>query len=165
LKSGLLNGVSLISIWIFEFLVSLASRKHGSPADSLSERGFVHRNLGWFYQALWLGPIVGASLYLNVCESVLPRGHCFDIRDICLQSAWCNVVARRAFTLQHGNRAVVQQQPVGYAGMLNSVATSAYRAVMIFSCALLSAVLSSIPLSRLMLGPILAFAFFCWVDS
>jgi len=82
-----------------------------------------------------------------------------------MQSAWCNVVARRAFILQHGNRAVAQQQPVGYAGMLNSLATSAYRAVMIVSCALLSVVLGSIPLTRLMLGPVLAFAFFCWVDS
>lgn len=111
----------------------------------MSESGFVHRNLAWFYQVLWLAPIIGASLYLN--------------------SAWCNVVARRAFTLQHGNRAVVQQQPAGYAGMLNALATSAYRIVMILSCALLSAVLSSMPLTRYMLGPVLAFAFFCWVDS
>jgi etoposide-induced 2.4 mRNA len=66
LKSGLLNGVSLISIWVFEFLVGLASQRHGSQRDSASERGFIHRNLGWFYQALWLAPIVGVSLYLNV---------------------------------------------------------------------------------------------------
>ena len=66
LKSGLLNGVSLTSIWVFEFLVGLASRRHGSQSDLPSERGFIHRNLGWFYQALWLTPIVGASLYLNV---------------------------------------------------------------------------------------------------
>lgn len=145
LKSGLLNGVSLVSIWVFEFLVGLASRRHGSQVDPASERGFVHRNLGWFYQALWLAPIVGTSLYLN--------------------SAWCSVVARRAFILQHGNRAVAQQQSVGYTGMLNSLATSAYRGVMILSCALLSLVLSSIPLTRFVLGPILAFAFFCWVDS
>jgi len=36
---------------------------------------------------------------------------------------------------------------------------------MIVSCALLSMVLGSIPLTRFMLGPVLAFAFFCWVDS
>jgi len=34
----------------------------------MSEKGFIHRNLGLFYQALWLSPIVGASLYFNVSE-------------------------------------------------------------------------------------------------
>ena len=36
---------------------------------------------------------------------------------------------------------------------------------MILSCVLLSVVLGSIPLTRFMLGPALAFAFFCWVDA
>jgi len=36
---------------------------------------------------------------------------------------------------------------------------------MILSCALLSVVLGWIPLTRFMLGPVLAFAFFCWVDA
>jgi len=36
---------------------------------------------------------------------------------------------------------------------------------MILSCALLSVVLGSIPLTRFTLGPVLSFAFFCWVDS
>ena len=66
MKSGLLNGVSLISIWAFELLMGLASRRHGSQSNPASERGFIHRNLGWFYQALWLAPVVGVSLYLNV---------------------------------------------------------------------------------------------------
>ena len=78
MKSGLLNGVSLISIWVFEFLVGLASRRHGSQNDSISDRGFVHRNLGWFYQALWLAPIAGVSLYLNVSQDFLFRDHRLD---------------------------------------------------------------------------------------
>lgn len=36
---------------------------------------------------------------------------------------------------------------------------------MILSCTLLSVVLGSMPLTRFMLGPVLAFAFFCWVDA
>jgi hypothetical protein len=70
LKSGMLNGVSLISIWVFEFLLGLASRRHGSQSETVSEKGFIHRNIGWFYQALWLSPIVGASLYLNVSQDL-----------------------------------------------------------------------------------------------
>lgn len=81
LKSGLLNGVSLISIWVFEFLVGLASRRHGNQSVSASERGFIHRNLGWFYQALWLVPTVGASLYLNVSWDFLSHGHHIDTYD------------------------------------------------------------------------------------
>lgn len=26
----------------------------------------MHKNIGWFYQVLWLVPTVGVSLYLNV---------------------------------------------------------------------------------------------------
>jgi len=78
LKSGLLNVLSLISIWVFEFLLNLASRRHGGQSDSASERGFMHRNLGWFYQTLWLAPIVGASLYLNVSEDSLYHNHRVD---------------------------------------------------------------------------------------
>ena len=82
LKSGLLNGVSLVSIWVFEFLVGLASRRHGSQSGSGSERGFIHRNLGWFYQALWLAPIVGASLYLNVSRGFLFHNRGVDFHHV-----------------------------------------------------------------------------------
>jgi etoposide-induced 2.4 mRNA len=79
------------------------------------------------------------------------------------QSTWCSVIARRTFMLQHGNRAVVQPQHGGYTGMLNSLATSAYRVVMIFTCVVVSVGLGMIPIPRI--GPFLAFLFFCWVDA
>ena len=56
-KSLLLNSLSLASIYGFDLL--LAPLLHGQTR-------WVHRNVGWFYQALWLLPVVGVSFYLNV---------------------------------------------------------------------------------------------------
>ena len=58
-KSLLLNSLSLASIYGFDLL--LAPLLHGQTR-------WVHRNVGWFYQALWLLPVVGVSFYLNVSE-------------------------------------------------------------------------------------------------
>ncbi|EGO20993.1 hypothetical protein SERLADRAFT_452135 [Serpula lacrymans var. lacrymans S7.9] len=131
LKSLLLNTVSLTSIYMFDLLLHPLLRDHPS---------WLHRNVGWFYQILWLLPVVGASLYLN--------------------GSWCNLIAKRTLVLQHGTRAA-QQQPVSYNGLLNTLATSAYRAVMVFTSVVVSFAIGSVPY----LGQFASFAFMCWVDA
>jgi etoposide-induced 2.4 mRNA len=56
-KSLLLNSISLASIYAFDFMLLPLVQER---------RTFVPRNLGWFYQTLWLLPVVGISFYLNV---------------------------------------------------------------------------------------------------
>ncbi|KAG1756470.1 etoposide-induced protein 2.4-domain-containing protein [Suillus paluster] len=131
LKSLLLNSLSLTSIYAFDLL--LQPLVHNHP-------GWLHRNVGWFYRVLWLFPVVGVSYYLN--------------------SSWCNLIAKRSFVLQHGNRSA-HQQPVTYNGMLTMLATSAYRAVMILTSVIVSLALGSIPIA----GPWMSFAFMCWVNA
>ncbi|EJD06071.1 uncharacterized protein FOMMEDRAFT_119581 [Fomitiporia mediterranea MF3/22] len=75
LKSFMLNGLSLLSIYIFDLLLQPLVR---------DQQKWLHRNMGWFYRVLWLFPVVGASLYLN--------------------SSWCSIVANRVYTLRHGSR-------------------------------------------------------------
>lgn len=79
---------------------------------------------------------------------------------LAVQSSWCNLIAKRSFLLQHGNRAA-HQQPVTYNGMLTMLATSAYRAVMILTSVIVSFALGSIPFA----GSWISFAFMCWVNS
>lgn len=76
-----------------------------------------------------------------------------------VQSSWCNTIAKRTFLLQHGNR--VPQQPVTYTGMLTMLATSAYRAVMVLTSMIVSFALGAIPYG----GPLISFAFMCWIDA
>ena len=45
--------------------------------------------------------------------------------------------------------------------MLNALATSAYRAVMVFTSVVVSFALAYIPY----VGPVVGFAFLCWVDA
>ncbi|KAH7912123.1 etoposide-induced protein 2.4-domain-containing protein [Hygrophoropsis aurantiaca] len=130
-KSILLNSLSLTSIYTFDLLLQPLVRDHPS---------WLHRNVGWFYQVLWLLPVVGVSFYLN--------------------STWCNLIAKRTFILQHGSRAA-QQQPATYTGMLTMLATSAYRAVMVLTSIIVSFALGSIPYA----GPAIGFVFLCWVDA
>ncbi|TBU29045.1 etoposide-induced protein 2.4-domain-containing protein [Dichomitus squalens] len=130
-KSLMLNTVSLVSIYFFDWLLLPLAQ---------SQQKWFHRNLGWFYQVLWLLPVVGISFYLN--------------------SSWCTLIAKRTFTLQHGTRAAAQP-PSTYSGMLNALATSAYRAVMVFTSVVLSFALSYVPY----VGPPAGFAFLCWVDA
>ncbi|KAI0340210.1 EI24-domain-containing protein [Trametopsis cervina] len=99
---------------------------------------WLRRNVGWVYQVLWLFPIMGASLYLN--------------------SSWCSQLANRTFTLQHGARA---EPPATYSGILNSIATSAYRVIMICTAVVISFALQYVPL----VGPSVGFVFMCWIDS
>ncbi|KIJ68946.1 hypothetical protein HYDPIDRAFT_122851 [Hydnomerulius pinastri MD-312] len=132
LKSLLLNLLSLTSIYTFDLLLQPLVHDHPS---------WLHRNVGWFYRVLWLLPVVGVSFYLN--------------------SSWCNLIAKRTFVLQHGNRAAQQQPPVTYTGMLTMLATSAYRAVMVLTSVIVSFALGSIPYG----GPVISFAFMCWIDA
>ncbi|KAF9009420.1 etoposide-induced protein 2.4-domain-containing protein [Cyathus striatus] len=130
-KSLLLNSLSLTSIYAFDLFLH--------PLVRDQEKWF-HRNIGWFYQVLWLMPVVGISYYLN--------------------SAWCKAIAKRAFSLKHGPRAAAQP-PATYTGMLTALATSAYRAVMIVTSVVVSYVLSSIP----KVGPVAGFIFVCWINA
>lgn len=131
LKSILLNSLSLASIYAFDLLLQPLVHDHPS---------WLRRNVGWCYQVLWLLPIVGTSFYLN--------------------SSWCNAIAKRSFMLQYGNRAV-QPRHVTYTGMLNTLATSAYRTVMVLTSVIVSLGLGMIPHA----GPFLTFAFMCWIDA
>ncbi|KAJ3568878.1 hypothetical protein NP233_g5427 [Leucocoprinus birnbaumii] len=130
-KSLLLNSLSVTSIYTYDILLH--------PLVKDQER-WLHRNLGRFYQVLWLLPIVGISFYLNM--------------------SWCNVIAKRTYVLHYGSRAVAQP-PRTYSNLLNQVATSAYRVVMVFTSVVVSYALKKIPY----IGSGLEFAFICWVDS
>lgn len=60
-KSLLLNLLSLTSIYTFDLLLLPLVR---------DQQKWLHRNVGWFYQGLWLFPVIGLSFYLNV--SIVP---------------------------------------------------------------------------------------------
>jgi etoposide-induced 2.4 mRNA len=62
-KSLVLNSLSLLSIYVFDLLLYPLVRNHPK---------WFHRNVGWFYQILWLLPVVGTSLYLNVRLTLHP---------------------------------------------------------------------------------------------
>lgn len=53
----MLNTVSLVSIYFFDWLLLPLAQ---------GQQKWLHRNVGWFYQVLWLLPVVGVSFYLNV---------------------------------------------------------------------------------------------------
>ncbi|KAF7338425.1 hypothetical protein MVEN_02068300 [Mycena venus] len=98
-------------------------------------------NVGWFYQLLWVLPVFSVSFYLN--------------------SSWCSVIAKRAYSIQHANRAVVQQ-PVTYTGVLTAIATSAYRIIMVVTSVGVDFALRAIPGG---VGPVASFIFLCWIDA
>ncbi|KAF9495986.1 hypothetical protein BDN71DRAFT_1446674 [Pleurotus eryngii] len=130
-KSLLLNSLSLISTYVFDILL-------GPLVEN--QQKWLHRNVGWFYQILWLLPVVGVSFYLN--------------------SSWCSIVAKRTYILRRGPRSAVQQT-MTYSGMLRALATSAYRGVMVFTSVAISFALGYTPY----IGPIAGFIFLCWVDA
>ncbi|KAF5358030.1 hypothetical protein D9756_001931 [Leucocoprinus leucothites] len=130
-KSLLLNSLSVTSIYTYDILL------HPLVKD---QEKWLHRNLGRFYQVLWLLPVIGISFYLNM--------------------SWCSVIAKRTYILHYGSRAVAQP-PRTYSNFLNQLATSAYRAVMIFTSVIVSWGLKKIPF----VGSGLEFTFLCWVDS
>lgn len=59
LKSLLLNSLALMSIYFFDLLLAPLAQGDGQTK-------WLHRNVGWFYQILWLLPVLGVSFYLNV---------------------------------------------------------------------------------------------------
>ncbi|PSS22650.1 hypothetical protein PHLCEN_2v3016 [Hermanssonia centrifuga] len=71
-KSLLMNSVSLTSIYFFDLLLLPLTRE---------KEYWLHRNVGWFYQVMWLLPVVGVSLYLNVSDCatfmLTPRRYTF----------------------------------------------------------------------------------------
>lgn len=67
LKCFLLNGISLLSIYVFELLLHPLSRGEESREGArLQSKNGLHRSIGWVYHILWLLPVIGVSLYLNV---------------------------------------------------------------------------------------------------
>ncbi|KAI0050047.1 hypothetical protein FA95DRAFT_705703 [Auriscalpium vulgare] len=139
LKSVLLNGISLLSIFVFNFLLH--------PLANDEPKKGLHTSFGWLYQILWLAPLVGVSLYLN--------------------ASWCTIIAKRTYTLAHGRASSsyvghgTSTSPNAYIAFLNSLATSAYRAVMIGTSVVLSFALGYVPV----VGRPAEFAFLCWVDA
>lgn len=67
-KSLLVNVVSLASVYFFDLMLLPLTREH---------EYWLRRNVGWFYQTLWLFPVVGISLYLNVSNP-----HSFSLDNI-----------------------------------------------------------------------------------
>lgn len=69
LKSFLLNGISLLSIYVFDLLLhplSLSRGEEDVEGARLQSQNGLHRSIGWLYRILWLLPVVGVALYLNV---------------------------------------------------------------------------------------------------
>jgi etoposide-induced 2.4 mRNA len=82
------------------------------------------------------------------------------------QASWCSLIAKRTFTLRHGLAypyvgMTSTTSPNAYIAFLNSLATSAYRAVMIATCVFISFALGYVPV----VGGMIETVFFCWVDA
>ncbi|KAI9446809.1 hypothetical protein H4582DRAFT_1908551 [Lactarius indigo] len=94
---------------------------------------WLHRSVGWFYRR---------------------------------PASWCSLVAKRTFTLRHGLAfpyagMTSTTSPNAYIAFLNSLATSAYRAVMVGTCVFLSFALGYVPV----VGGVAKAIFFCWVNA
>lgn len=96
LKSFILNGLSLVSIYTFDYLLL-----------PLATHGRVHRNIAWLYRVLWLIPLAATSLYLNVRMGINHRFSGAYYNTMSQQGSWAGVVAKRSYTLQHGTRSTV----------------------------------------------------------
>ncbi|KAK2460605.1 hypothetical protein APHAL10511_007075 [Amanita phalloides] len=129
IKSFVVNLLSLAFIYTFDVFLSPLVRHRPN---------WFHRNIGWFYQVLWLFPVISVSLYFN--------------------SLWCTAIARRTYMLKHGQH---RQYTPSYSGLLNALAGSTYRIVMIVICLGSSFILGSIPY----IGSFASFVFLCWVDA
>ncbi|KAF7304616.1 hypothetical protein MKEN_01175500 [Mycena kentingensis (nom. inval.)] len=92
------------------------------------------------YRLVWILPVLAVSFYLN--------------------SSWSSQVAWRTYALQNSNRPAMTPSTT-YSGVLTAIATSAYRAIMLFNSVVLSLTLQFIP----KVGPVAAFVFLCWVDA
>lgn len=138
LKSLLLNSLSLASIYTFDFVLLLIF-PHGR-----NEQQWLHRNIGWFYNILWVLPVVTISLYLN--------------------RTWSSTIASRTFALQHGSRNHHHTpEQASYGGMLTAIATSAYRAIMVCTSVAVPFLLRMLPIPYA--GEVAGVLLFCWVDA
>jgi etoposide-induced 2.4 mRNA len=152
-KSLILNSVSLVSIYVFDLLLRPILREH--------QQHWFHRNIGWFYQVMWLLPVVGASLYLNVRFAINSVNSLLIFWCNC-QGIWCTTIAKRTYLLQYGGRPVTSSsEPPTYTGLLRSIATSAYRFVMICTSVVVGFTFGRMPL----IGSTLEFFFMCLVDA
>ncbi|PVG02637.1 hypothetical protein CPB86DRAFT_772445 [Serendipita vermifera] len=131
IKSFVLNALALASVYIFDLILMPVLHRKASPSSIVSTSSV--------YQILWVLPVVGGSLYLN--------------------GIWCATIAEKVYTLQHGRRHAAV--PTSYTGLITSIASSAYRVILITTSVLLSFALSYIP----WIGKICSFLFVCWVDS
>ncbi|CUA68216.1 Etoposide-induced protein 2,4 homolog [Bos taurus] [Rhizoctonia solani] len=130
-KSLLLNSLSLASIYTLDLIFV--------PLLAGKQDRWLHRNFGSLYTVFWLLPVIGVSLYLN--------------------STFSSGLAKRVYHLQHGRSAA--PTATGFSGVLNTIATSAYRVILIFSYMSISLVLSYVPI----VGSTAAFIFVCWIDA
>jgi len=132
LKSAMLNSLSLVTIYTFDLIiVPLLGR--------FTQEKWLHRNLGSLYQIIFQLPVVAMSLYLN--------------------STWSTVVAKRVYTLQHGRAPATPT--LSYTGLLTSIASSAYRWILITSTVIATFFLGYVPV----VGPLASFIFMCWVNA
>ena len=67
IKSFVVNLLSLTFIYALDLLLLPLVQHHPN---------WFHRNIGWFYQALWLFPVMSVSLYLNVSLPYYPLLSC-----------------------------------------------------------------------------------------
>ncbi|KAG8858526.1 hypothetical protein FRB96_005198 [Tulasnella sp. 330] len=99
---------------------------------------FFHKHFGALYQAFWLAPLVGLSIWLNI--------------------SWCSSIAARTYAIRVGRQAVSASP---YTGLVAQVASSAYRVILIISYLILTFMLTYVPY----LGATASFIYICWVNS
>ena len=117
LKSLLLNTLCLASIYGFDFIL-LPILHVRVPLDS---NAWLHHNFGRMYQLLWVMPVVGASLYLNV-GSIRQYYRSSDRDILGIQGFWCKTIAKRTFQLRRGQM---------HGSLHVSTPTTYYRGIMI----------------------------------
>lgn len=104
-------------------------------------------------------------IFFSLCLPEAASGRrCLHFFTFVLQASWCSLIAKRTFTLRHGLAfpyagMTSTTSPNAYIAFLNSLATSAYRAVMIATCVFVSFALGYIPV----VGGAVETIFFCWV--
>lgn len=130
-KSFVLNIIGLVSVYAFDLILMPLFHRTASPTSIVSTSGIYH--------IVWLLPVVGGSLYLN--------------------GIWCSTIAEKVYAMQHGRQHYAA--PTTYTGLLTTIASSAYRVILIVTSVSVSFALSYIPV----VGSSLSFLFTCWVDS
>jgi hypothetical protein len=108
---------------------------------------------------------VGVTPYISYLPTTTPPTTLTLLLLLSAQASWCSLIAKRTFTLRYGlafpYAGMTTTSPNKYIAFLNSLATSAYRAVMIATCVFVSFALGHVPVG----GGVFETAFFCWVDA